>query len=192
MQTRPVLLPDGPIIDAPSAGIWTELTEARAAVEAFERDARLQAMAERETARQEGFAQGLAEAAEVTAQAARSAQDMLDDLARQLPEFATHVVIEMLGQMGPVKTLASAARRATRALGEDTVIICKVHPDLADRLQAALADEPETARLQIRPDASQDVLGCRLETATTSVDLSLDRQIERLRRSFGAALASGS
>lgn len=187
--SRPGLRPDGPIIAAAEVGVWNELSAARLAIEDFKRDARDEAERQRQEACRHGLAQGLAQAAQVIDHANRSVQELLDGLESRLPDFATHVVVELLGQIGPAETMAGMTRRAIRSFREDATIVCKVHPDLVDQMREILGTEVDGERLQLRPDAGQDVLGCRLETSLASIDLSLDRQIERLRRSFISALS---
>jgi flagellar biosynthesis/type III secretory pathway protein FliH len=189
---HPQLRPEGPVILTAAADVWHELTAARAGVEAYRGEAIKEVEARLEAARRDGFSQGLSEAAHLVSQTVQSAQDMLADVERRLPEFATHVIVEVLGQIGPTNVIAALAEQAAQGLVGETAILCKVHPDLVGPIEEVLRGSADPDRLQVRPDSAMDVLGCRLETGRGTIDPSLDRQIARLREAFAVAVADGA
>ncbi|RTL36312.1 MAG: hypothetical protein EKK53_23125 [Burkholderiales bacterium] len=180
-----------PLLQA--ADVLTELEALRATEQARLEAATAQARTE---GRQQGFAQGQADARDQLGRAlaalAQQQESARAQVQQALPQLALEVARKLIGALPTEAVLAGLAVQAARELLPARTWRLHVHPAQAATLQAALqAADPEDkaglARAEIVPDAHLGETDCRLITEFGSADASLATQVQRLAQAWGLA-----
>jgi flagellar biosynthesis/type III secretory pathway protein FliH len=152
-----------------------------------------------DSARAQGLQQGLVQAqaqsrAEVAETLARLTLAQEDERRRQqqaVAGLALEVFQKLLGEMPADERLARLASQAARELLPARTWRLQVHPGQVATLRASLQaidpdDKAGLAGAEIVADAELAETDCRLVTEFGTADASLDTQVERLARAWGA------
>lgn len=140
-----------------------------------------------EEARAAGFArgreEGLEDAARLLATTADEVERYLAGLECGLADLALAVVREVLGDVDVAERIALSAKRALSAFREQQGLVLYVAPDQVDathgRLGSVLAD-----RVTVVADDSLAPEQARLSSAASSIELTLETQLQALRETL--------
>jgi flagellar biosynthesis/type III secretory pathway protein FliH len=166
-------------------------------------DARVQAACD--AAREQGFAQGLAEgraaarddiASQINALAARAAHQH-EALREQTAALALQVARKLIGSFATPEQLVALACTAARDVMPAQGLTLVVHPDATDAVRARLAAlalspdaAPDVPTFDVRADDGCEPDTCRIETELGTIDASLDAQLARLANAWSVPSAS--
>jgi len=165
---------------------------ARSAAERTRQGIDAEVQAARETARKEGLqAARTSHAQDLLAQAVGRMDDVtaLRDIMARL---VTQAVIGLVAEADPAKVLQSALSRVDALVRDEPYVSVRVAAPQADTLRTALQclheRNPWTGRVIVQPDPALPEGTCVMQTASGTVDLSLDAQIAVFQQSMHAVL----
>jgi type III secretion protein L len=183
------------IIRAEQAQSWTDgyafLQQAKAEAEAIRASAAAEVSEAREAGRLEGRAAGEAEAAALLVRTHADVDRYLGSIEPQLAVLAMEIVQRVLGQFDEADLVANAAYQALEKLREESAIVINVAPDMVQDVQQRLpAFGPMATSVRVAEDRHLSGRQCILTTPSTSIDVSIDTQLDAIRASMGAASRS--
>lgn len=151
----------------------------------------------RETAREEGRADGLSEWMEMIealhTERRRLVSEARDDMLKLAFRVAGQIV-ERTVEMEPRVVEGMVERALSHVRGESDVEL-RVHPDdrqVIDAARPTFEAELGGARIRVQEDDSVDRGGCILETDMNRVDARVGVQLDSLRAALGSARHNGS
>lgn len=216
-QPLPVRAVDGPsqrriedadarlrAIEAEIADAEARLAETQALLETFEReanlactvadDARQQAAAIREQARQEGYAAGTEQAerdmaervaaiAALAEAAVRARAELLQRVEPEVIDLAFEIARKVIGEHLALdrEAIAEVARRAISVAGQSDTYYVHLHPDDAQRVEQFLHRDTQGTPLQVIPDDRLCPGDCLVRTQHGQVDASIEAQLREIR-----------
>lgn len=171
---------------------YSALLDASSVVEVAGEEARRilgRAVDEAEAARQRGYDEGLerarSEAARHMVSEALAAERQLQTLRGAMARIVAHAVEQFVAQADPAELLAAALQRVDTLIREEPFITVRVALRQEAHLRRALerlgADSGWNARLTIVPDSSLGDDACVLQTASGTLAIGMDAQIEAFR-----------
>jgi flagellar biosynthesis/type III secretory pathway protein FliH len=148
---------------------------------------RIQAAVEKacQEARSQGYEEGLNAA---KAQTAVSLANALEGMTQQIAtdrqnlhhalETLTMLIVKLVLADLPSKTvLGGLVRRALKSVSGEASVLVKVHPEMIEPIQAALAEFSSPHSMTFEGDASLDILGCSVVTPTGHLLAGLEEQL---------------
>ncbi|MDH2326593.1 hypothetical protein QCN27_06905 [Cereibacter sp. SYSU M97828] len=183
-------LPDRPtarVIRAAEAEAWqdgfTFLARAHAEAEALRATVDAEIATAREQGRAEGRLQGEAEAADLLIATQREVDGYLAGIEPHLIDLTFRIIAEILDGPSDGELIARAARRALDTFrGTEAVTLSVPAAQLAD-VEARLSG----LGLRIAPDRHLTGRQCILSSPASSIDISIDAQLQAVRAAMDAA-----
>jgi type III secretion protein L len=158
---------------------------ARREAQAMADKARLDAKAQREAGYREGLKQARQEAAQRLLVLAVSHERQLQGLRTTMAQVVVRTRAQLLAEADPRQLYKSALLRVQAVLGSEPFVSVRVCPAREAALRAVLAELGEqaswAARASVTPDASLADGACVLQTASGTIDLSVEAQIDAFR-----------
>jgi type III secretion protein L len=134
---------------------------------------------------EEGLAQARAEHAKQMVAEAVAAERQLQALRGAMARIVAHAVEQFVAQADPTELLAAALQRVDLLVREEPFVTVRVAPRQEPHLRKAIArlgdDAGWRARLSILTDSSLAEQSCVLQTASGTLSIGLDAQIEAFR-----------
>ncbi len=142
--------------------------------------------------REEGLRESRAKLAATLVSLAQASAQARESLRGEVATLALQVVRKLLGRFADDELLVALADTAAGEALPAQQMTLVVHPDVRDRvndrlLAAQTGADALALRCEVRADPSCEPGACRIETEHGSVDASLDAQLARLARAWGAA-----
>lgn len=179
--------PTARIIPAAEADAWQDgfafLARAHKESQALRDTVQAEIAAARDEGRAEGRAQGVAEAAALLLQTHAQVETYLDTLQPQLVDLAFQIVAEVLDGTPDADLIVRATRRALRTFRETEAITLSVPEARLAEVESQLSG----TNLRIAPDRHLTGRQCILTSAVSSIDISLDAQLQAIRAAMAAA-----
>ncbi len=199
-SVAPAVATAGEMIASATARAGTMVDEARRQAAVIIAEARANADAVRESAYSEGFESGRATALdevsgalEFVRRAAREAKAIRDDIASQSSAvvagavaLATRRVVGEYYEAEPERTAVICAEALRAASGQEIVGI-RLHPGLADHVQATLLD----AARYVAPDEGVGIGGCIVDLRNGTLDATLDARLSLMDLALAEAGGEG-
>lgn len=191
---------------------YAALLDASSVVEVAGEEARrilARAVDEAEAARRRGYDEGLeqarSEAARAMVSEALAAERQLQTLRGAMARIVAHAVEQFVAQADPAELLAAALQRVDTLIREEPFVTVRVALRQEAHLRRAIErlgrEANWEARLTIVPDSSLADDACVLQTASGTLAIGMDAQIEAFRAAVersgvmgqvpGAAAAGG-
>lgn len=180
-------LPDRPfarVLRAAEADAWQDgfafLAQARADARAIRDTATEEVATAREQGRIEGRTQGEIEAAKLLLDTQAEITSYLGKLEPQLIDLTFQILSEVLDGASDADLITRAARRALAAFSEAGMIALSVPEAHLAEVGAALSG------LGLRVEADRHLTGrqCILTSPATSIDISIDAQLQAIRNAM--------
>jgi type III secretion protein L len=180
---------------------WNDLADTRALLdraEACYRQARDDAGAIAERARQDGFAAGRAEGLrDIAATLLRVQRDGAALLAREetrIVDLAVAIVARIVPRIDAGELVPALIAEAVREVSAEQFLQVRVHPDAYAAVEAEL-DEirkslPGIADVQVVADAALDPLGCVLASEAGKVEAGIVEQLAAIRAALKSAVGA--
>lgn len=171
---------------------YSALLDATSVVEVAGDEARrilARSVDEAEAARRRGYEEGLAQAraehAKQMVSEAVAAERQLQALRGAMARIVAHAVEQFVAQSDPTELLSAALQRVDMLVREEPFVTVRVAPRQEAHLRRAIArlgdDAGWRARLSILTDSSLGEQSCVLQTASGTLSIGLDAQIEAFR-----------
>lgn len=174
------------IIRAEEADSWINgfafLERAKAEAAAIRATAGAEVAKAREAARLEGRKSGEAEAAALLLRTQTEVERYLVSIEPMVAALAMDIVARVIGTIGDADLVARAARQGLDALREETAVVVNVAPELVAEVQQRLALlGPMAVTVRVVADRHLTSRQCTLTTASTSIDVGIDAQLDAMR-----------
>lgn len=171
---------------------YAALLDASSVVEVAGEEARrilARAVDEAEAARRRGYDEGLeqarSEAARAMVSEALAAERQLQTLRGAMARIVAHAVEQFVAQADPAELLAAALQRVDTLIREEPFVTVRVALRQEAHLRRAIErlgrEANWEARLTIVPDSSLADDACVLQTASGTLAIGMDAQIEAFR-----------
>jgi type III secretion protein L len=176
---------------------YAALLDAAAVLDAARDEAaRVSAQAAREAAnaleqgRAEGLRRAQAEYAQRLAGDALSTQRQLQALREAMAQIVVRALAQFMAEADPARLLESALRRVDALLRAEPFVALRVAPAQADALRRALAalgqDAGWALAAAVSPDPALADGQCVVSTASGTLEIGVDAQLEAFRRAVEA------
>ena len=151
-----------------------------------------------DSARDAGYAEGLAqgqraareefarEQASLAALAQRERVALRQQAEASVAMLALEVVRKLAGELDAAELVAALARQAVRQLVDDEPVTLVVHPAAAERVRERAAAGAHGLAISVQEDAGLAPLDCRLVTRSGTTLAGLDTQLRRLESAWDA------
>lgn len=187
---------DGSIVRARQRADFDSMNELLAAANAVFSEAQTEAAALREKAREQGFAEGRAQAdQELTRELAeqhRRGHALFEKQSAMVQEMALAIVERLAPELDAADLIRPMVTRAILAAQADQYLQVKVHPSQADVARDAIGElgnvHPAVTAYQVISDENVDELSCVVETEVGAVRASLEQQLNAIRSALFAPL----
>ena len=188
---------DGAVVRARERVALEDVERLLAAANEVLTEAQADAVALRETARKEGFEQGLAEAhAEMTealTEQHRRGHALYEAQTADVQEMALAIVERLAPGLDAAEFVQPMVARAILAAQADQYLQVRVHPDQFGVAQAAIDElghvHPAVAAYQVIADDTVEPLACVVQTEVGAVRASFAQQLESVRAALSAPMA---
>lgn len=175
------------------------LLEAKHLIDAAHHEASLikqQALAEAESARQEGFAKGQEEGklliADQILNTMSQSQAYFAKVEGVMVDLVIRAVRTVIGDLNQRDVAESIVRKALESTRNENHVTVRVSPSHADDLKARIdqivQSFPKIQFLEIQPDSRLPEQGCVLETEIGVVDASLETQLKAIEKALIRAM----
>ncbi len=183
------------IIRAEEAECWIDgyafLDRAKTEAAAIRANAEDEVAKAREAGRLEGAKRGEAEAAALLMRCHADVDRYLASVEPMVAALAIEIVERVIGTIDDAELVARAARQALEALRDEKAVVVNVAPELvADVQQRMAAFGPMMVR--VAADRHLSARQCTVTTASTSIDVGIDTQLEAIRTAMVEQDRSGA
>ncbi|MBY5378375.1 HrpE/YscL family type III secretion apparatus protein (plasmid) [Rhizobium leguminosarum] len=159
---------------------FLELAKAEAA--AIRSEAEADASRVREAAREEGRKEGELEAAAIAMRAQVDVDLHLASIEPLMAGLAMQIVERVIGTLDNAELVARAARQALDDLRDERSVVVSVAPELADEVHQRLGElGPMAMTMRVSADRHLSARRCMVTTPATSIDVSIDVQLDAIR-----------
>lgn len=187
---------DGSIIPAAQRARVEDMDQLLAAANDVFSEAQSDAAALRARAREEGFAEGQADANEKMTQALaeqhRRGHALFEKQSAMVQEMALAIVERLAPELDAAQFIRPMVTRAILAAQADQYLQVKVHPAQADVAREAIAElgnvHPAIESYQVIGDDSIAELSCVVETEVGAVRSSFEQQLGAIRAALFAPM----
>ena len=185
------------IIRAEEADSWIDgfafLERARTEAAAIRATAEDEVAEAREAGRLDGRKAGEAEAAALLMRTQADVERYLASVEPLVAALAMEIVERVIGTIDDAELVARAARRALETLREEKAVVVNVAPDLTAEVQQRLAAfGPMVTTVRVATDRHLSSRQCTVTTASTSIDVGIDAQLEAIRAAMVEQDRSGA
>ncbi|PRD41754.1 HrpE/YscL family type III secretion apparatus protein [Phyllobacterium phragmitis] len=185
------------IIRAEDATCWIDgfafLDRAKADAAAIRSIAGDEVAKARQLGREEGRKMGEAEAAALLMRTHADVDRYLVSVEPMVAALAMEIVERVIGTIDDAELVARAARQALDALREDNAVIVNVAPELVVEVQQRLAASGSTGvTVRVAADRHLSARHCTVTTPSTSIDVSIESQLDAIRTAMIEQNQSGA
>lgn len=182
MPNRPL----GRIIRAEEAECWIDgyafLEQAKAEAATIRGGAQDEVAKAREAGHEEGRKAGEAQAAALLMRCQTDVECYLGSVEPMVAMLAMQIVERVIGSFDDAELVVRAAREALNGLREDKAVVVNVAPEILGEVQRRL-EAMNSGALTVRVAADRHLSGRQstVTTASTSIDVGIDTQLEAIR-----------
>ncbi|GGB05700.1 type III secretion protein [Brucella endophytica] len=174
------------IIRAEDATCWIDgfafLERAKAEAAAIRSTAGDEVAKARQLGREEGRRAGETEAAALLMRTHADIDRYLGSVEPMVAALALDIVERVIGTIEDADLVARTARQALDALREESAVVVNVAPELVGEVQQRLAVSGSTdARVRVVADRHLSGRRCTVTTPSTSMDVSIEAQLDAIR-----------
>lgn len=185
------------IIRAEEADSWIDgfafLERARTEAAAIRATAEDEVAEAREAGRLDGRKAGEAEAAALLMRTQADVERYLASVEPLVAALAMEIVERVIGTIDDAELVARAARQALETLREEKAVVVNVAPNLiAEVHQRLAAFGPMVMTVRVAADRHLSSRQCTVTTASTSIDVGIDAQLEAIRAAMEEQGRSGA
>jgi type III secretion protein L len=182
MPTRPLAR----IIRAEEAECWIDgyafLERAKAEAAAIRAGAQDEVAKARELGREEGRKAGEAEAAALLMRCQADVERYLGSVEPMVAMLAMQIVERVIGTFDDAELVARAAHEALDGLLDDKAVVVNVAPEILGEVQQRLETMTSGAlTVRVAADRHLSARQCTVTTASTSIDVGIETQLEAIR-----------
>lgn len=174
------------IIRAEEAGHWIDgyafLERAKDEAAAIRAGAQDEVAKAREAGHEYGRSAGEAQAAALLMRCQAHVERYLTSVEPMVAMLAMQIVERVIGTFDDAELVARAAREALDGLREDKAVVVNVAPEILGDVQQQLQTMNSGAfTVRVAADRHLSVRQCMVTTASTSIDVGIDTQLDAIR-----------
>lgn len=174
------------IIRAEEAECWIDgyafLERAKDEAAAIRAGAQDEVAKAREAGHEQGRKAGEAQAAALLMRCQGDVEHYLGSVEPMVAMLAMQIVERVIGTFDDAELVARAAREALDGLREDKAVVVNVAPEILGEVQERLqVMSSDALTVRVAADRHLSARQCTVTTASTSIDVGIDTQLEAIR-----------